>query len=173
MDFNILEIRDYYDSEIINYDYDKLTKRGVSEENARFLIDVGVPAEYYDFVFYEVEAFHVKGIEDEEYIQIGHFASYGMRDSYGLYLKQGSDTLFTTSPLDKSEVYILNKNLRTFFLFRLIRNELAAKMRLEGVYTSDKYASKLRDYFENVDPISMKNVEGYWSHFLEDYETGL
>ncbi|MGG4127153.1 hypothetical protein ABEW19_02680 [Paenibacillus illinoisensis] len=72
---------------------------------------------------------------------------------YGLFLKQGSDTLFTTSPLDKSEVYILNKNLKTFFLFHLIRNELAAKMRLEGVYTSDKYASKLRDYFENVDPI--------------------
>ncbi|KLU57917.1 hypothetical protein EL84_05470 [Paenibacillus sp. VT-400] len=173
MDFDIVEIKDYYDTEIIHYDFTNLKDLGISEENAHFLIDIGVPEQYDDFSFYESEAFQVKVIEGEEYIQIGHFVSYGMRDSYGLYLKQGSDMFFTTSSLDKSNVYMLNKNLGTFFLFHLIRSELATKMRMEGTYTSDEYARALRGYFEKIDPIAMKNVEGYWSHMLEDYETGL
>ncbi|MEK4075991.1 SUKH-4 family immunity protein [Paenibacillus sp. FSL M7-0656] len=173
MDFDIVEIKDYYDTEIINYDYTKLKAWGVTEENAHFLIDIGVPEQYDDFSFYESEAFQVKVVEGEEYIQIGHFASYGMRDSYGLYLKQGSDMFFATSSLDKSNVYMLNKNLGTFFLFHLIRSELATKMRLESTYTADEYARALRGYLEKIDPIAMKNVEGYWSHLLEDYETGL
>ncbi|PWW37931.1 MULTISPECIES: SUKH-4 family immunity protein [Paenibacillus] len=173
MDFDIVEIKDYYDTEIINYDFTNLKDWGISEENAHFLIDIGVPEQYDDFSFYESGAFQVKVIEGEEYIQIGQFASYGMRDSYGLYLKQGSDMFFTTSSLDKSNVYMLNKNLGTFFLFHLIRSELATKMRLEGTYTPDEYARALRVYFEKIDPIAMKNDEGYWSHMLEDYETGL
>ncbi|WP_340015068.1 SUKH-4 family immunity protein [Paenibacillus sp. FSL K6-1318] len=173
MNFDIVEIKDYYDTEIIHYDFTNLKDRGISEENAHFLIDIGVPEQYDDFFFYTSEAFQLKFIEEEEYIQIGQFASYGMRDSYGLYLKQGSDMFFTTSSLDKSNVYILNKNLGTFFLFHLIRNELATKMRLEGTYTSDEYARALRGYFEKIDPIAMNNVEAYWSHMLEDYETGL
>lgn len=173
MNFDIVEIKDYYDTEIIHYDFTNLKDLGISEENARFLIDIGVPEQYDDFFFYTSEAFQLKAIEGEEYIQIGHFASYGMRDSYGLYLKQGSDMFFTTSSLDKSNVYMLNKNLGTFFLFHLIRSELANKMRLEGTYTSDEYARALRGYFEKIDPIAMKNVENYWSHLLEDYETRL
>lgn len=117
MNFDIVEIKDYYDTEIINYDFTNLKDWGISEENALFLIDIGVPEQYDDFSFYESEAFQVKVIEGEEYIQIGHFASYGMRDSYGLYLKQGSDMFFATSSLDKSNVYMLNKNLGTFFCF--------------------------------------------------------
>ncbi|WP_336763238.1 hypothetical protein [Paenibacillus sp. USHLN196] len=58
-------------------------------------------------------------------------------------------------------------------MFHLIRSELATKMRLEGTYTSDEYARALRGYFEKIDPIAMKNVEGYWSHLLEDDDTGL
>ena len=82
MDFDIGEIKDYYESEIINHDYTKLKAWGVTEENAHFLIDIGVPEQYDDFSFYESEAFQVKVIEGEEYVQIGHFAIYGMRDSY-------------------------------------------------------------------------------------------
>ncbi|WP_336763240.1 hypothetical protein [Paenibacillus sp. USHLN196] len=78
MDFDIVEIKDYYESEIINYDYTILKDWGISEENAHFLIDIGVPEQYDDFSFYESEAFQVKVIEGEEYIQIGHFASYGI-----------------------------------------------------------------------------------------------
>jgi hypothetical protein len=35
------------------------------------------------------------------------------------------------------------------------------------------YASELRRYFEQIDPIALQNAEGYCSHLLEDYETGL
>lgn len=173
MNFDILEIKDYYDSEIIDYDQVKLINWGISEENTNFFMKIGVPEQYDDFVFYKVESFRLKVFADEEYIQIGHFASYGMREPYGLYLKRDSDMLFITSTLDNSKLYILNKNLETFFLFHLIRSEIATALRIEGAYTSDRYASELRGYFEQIDPIAMKNVEGYWSHLLEDYETGL
>ncbi|MNW05201.1 hypothetical protein D3C71_2014120 [compost metagenome] len=96
-----------------------------------------------------------------------------MRDAYGLYFKPESDILYMNSSLAKSAVYALNKNIETFFLFHFIRSELSTKMRSEGTYTKAHYASELRRYFEQIDPVAMQNVEGYWSHLLEDYETGL
>lgn len=95
--------------------------------------------------------------------------SYG----YGLYLKEGSDELFTSSSFHQPLIYMLNKNLKTFFLFHLIRHEVSGRMRKEGVYTSYMYANELRKLYEQIDPIAMKDVEGYWSHLIEDYETGL
>jgi len=47
------------------------------------------------------------------------------------------------------------------------------RMKQQGEYASDKYARELRKWFEDIDPEAMKDVEGYWSHLLEDYETGL
>lgn len=173
MNFNILEIIEHYDTDVLEYDYAKLSLRGISEENVQFLTRIGVPEHYDDFFFYELDQFHDKEIAGERYIQIGHFTSYGMRDACGLYLKPESDILYMNSSLDKSAVYALNKNIETFFLFHLIRSELSTKMRSEGTYTQAHYASELRSYFEQIDPVAMQNVEGYWSHLLEDYKTGL
>lgn len=47
------------------------------------------------------------------------------------------------------------------------------KMKQEGEYSSQKYARELRNLYEQLDPVAMKDVEGYWSHLIEDYETGL
>lgn len=47
------------------------------------------------------------------------------------------------------------------------------KMIQNGEYTSYNYAIKLRKVYEQIDPVAMKDVEGYWSHLIEDYETGL
>ncbi|MCP1136957.1 SUKH-4 family immunity protein [Paenibacillus polysaccharolyticus] len=173
MNFNILEIKEYYDTDVLEYDYAELSLRGISKKNAQFLTQIGVPEQYEDFFFYKLDQFHDKDLTGEQYIQIGHFASYGMRDAYGLYLKSESDILYMNSSLDKSAVYALNKNIETFFLFHLIRSELSAKMRSEGTYNQAHYASELRSYFEQIDPVAMQNVEGYWSHLLEDYEAGL
>ncbi len=44
------------------------------------------------------------------------------------------------------------------------------RMKQQGEYTSYKYASELRKVYEEIDPEEMKDVEGYWSHLIEDYE---
>ncbi|MGK5509293.1 hypothetical protein [Brevibacillus formosus] len=169
MDFDIREIRDYYDSELQDYDYNDLVSFGISLENADFMIGIGVPEEFDDFVFYRLNDFQKLLIDDVQFIKIGHYTSYG----YGLYLKEGSDELFTSSSFHQPLIYMLNKNLKTFFLFHLIRHEVSVRMRKEGVYTSYMYAIELRKLYEQIDPIAMKDVEGYWSHLIEDYETGL
>lgn len=169
MDFDIREIREYYDSEIRSYDFNKLVNFGVSNDNADFMVGIGIPAELGEFEFYRFNEFCKIGIEEVQFIKIGHHASY----KYGLYLKEGSEELYTSSSLHSPLMYILNQNLKTFFLFHLIRQELSVKMKKEGIYTSYDYAIELRKMYEQVDPIAMKEVEGYWSHLIEDYETGL
>ncbi len=47
------------------------------------------------------------------------------------------------------------------------------RMKRQGEYTSYNYASELRKVYEQIDPEAMKDAEGYWSHLVEDYETGL
>ncbi|WP_429845155.1 hypothetical protein [Brevibacillus sp. FIR094] len=181
MDFDIREFRDYYDPELqaydyhelvtlgISYDYHELVTLGISYDNAEFMVSIGVPEEFDVFVFYKIDQFQKLLMEDVSYIQIGHFSFC----KYGLYVKEGSDEFFTTSSLHEPHLYMLNKNLRTFFLFHLIKNEVAMKMRQQGEYTSYKYACELRRLFEQIDPVPMKDVESYWSHLIEDYETGL
>ncbi|WP_438498470.1 hypothetical protein [Paenibacillus sp. IHBB 3054] len=44
------------------------------------------------------------------------------------------------------------KGVRTFILFHF-------------------YAIKLRRVYEQIDPVAMKEAEGYWSNLIEDYET--
>ncbi|MBW5470855.1 hypothetical protein GPJ61_23860 [Brevibacillus formosus] len=173
MDFDIREIRDYYDSELRDYDYDELVRIGISHDNADFMVSIGVPEEYDDFVFYGKDTIQKTLIEGIKFIKIGHYACHGILNPNGLYLKEGSDGLFTTSSLHDPPIYLLNKNLRTFFLFHLIKNELAMKMRQEDEYSTQKYARELRRLYDQIDPIPMKDVEGYWSHLIEDYETGL
>ncbi|MFP4978681.1 hypothetical protein ACE6ED_24965 [Paenibacillus sp. CN-4] len=167
--FDIHEIRDYYDSDLHNYDFNGLVSIGVSLENADFMTDIGVPEAYNEFVFYGLNDFQTMLIEDVPFIKIGHYTSYG----YGLYFKVGCDELFTSSPYHLPLIYMLNKDLKTFFLFHLIRHEISARMRKEGVYTSYLYAVELRRLYTEIDPIAMGDVEGYWSHLIEDYETGL
>lgn len=169
MDFDIQEIREYYDSEIRNFDYNKLVNIGISTKNADFMIGIGVPEEFGDFQFYEFNKFKKIVIGEARFIKIGHNTSNG----YGLYLKEGSDELFTSSSFHHPLIYMLNQNLRTFFLFHLIRQEISAKMKKEGIYTSHNYAIELQKVYEQIDPVAMKEVEGYWSHWIEDYETGL
>lgn len=169
MDFDIREIREYYDSKLHHYNYDGLVNLGVSHENATFMIDLGVPEEYVDFVFYDFNNLEIVFIEDIQFIKIG----YQLSNEYGLFLKEGNDEVFTSSSLHQPSMYILNRNLRTFFLFQLVRYEVAAKMRKDGIYTSYNYAIKLRKEYERIDPLAMKDNEGYWSHLIEDYETGL
>ncbi|UIO43741.1 hypothetical protein LOY85_06195 [Brevibacillus brevis] len=173
MDFNIRDIRDYYDSEVQDYDYKELISLGISHDNADFMVSIGVPKEYNDFVFYGTDTLQKTIMEGVQCITIGHYASFGMRNLYGLYLKEGSDGLFTTSSLHEPQLYMLNKNLRTFFVFHFIKNEVAMKMRQQGEYTSNTYACELRSLFEQIDPLPMKDVESFWSHLVEDYETGL
>lgn len=169
MDFDIREIREYYDSEMLDFNFTELVNFGISIENADFMIDIGVPEELGDFEFYEFNDFQKIVIGEIRFIKIGQNASSG----YGLFLKEGSDELFTSSSFHHPLIYMLNQNLRTFFLFYLIRQELSVKMKKEGVYSSYNYASELRKVYEQIDPVAMKEVEGYWSHLIEDYETGL
>lgn len=142
---------------------------GISIENADFMIGIGVPEELGDFEFYGFNDFQKIVIEEVQFIKIGHYASYG----YGLYLKEGSDGMFTSSSFHHPLIYMLNQNLRTFFLFHLIRQKISERMKKNGVYTSYNYAIELRKVYEQIDPVAMKEVEGYWSHLIEDYETGL
>lgn len=169
MDFDIREIREYYDSEPLDYEFNELVNFGVSIENADFMIDIGVPKEFGDFEFYEFTEFRKIVIEEMQFIKVGHYASH----EYGLYLKEGSDELFTSSSLHHPLIYKLNQNLRAFFLFHLIRQEISSEMKKEGVYTSYNYAIELKKVYEQIDPTALKEVEGYWSHLIEDYETGL
>ncbi|MEK4171382.1 hypothetical protein MHI22_07390 [Lysinibacillus sp. FSL L8-0312] len=169
MDFDILELRAYYDSETRNYDFNELVDFGISVTNASFMKDIGVPKEFGDFEFYEFNNFSKTAIREVPFIKVGHCAS----NEYGLYLKEGSDELFTSSSLHHPLIYTLNQNVRTFFLFHLIRQEISMQMKKEGVYTSYNYAIELRKVYEQIDPIAMKEAEGYWSHLIEDYETGL
>ncbi|NQF15979.1 hypothetical protein HPY31_18960 [Brevibacillus sp. HB1.3] len=169
MDFDIREIRKYYGSEIREYDFDKLVNVGITRENADFMIDVGVPEEFADFVFYGFDDFQKLLFEDVQVIKIGHFSFC----EYGLYLKESSNEFFTSSSYHEPQIYMLNKNLRTFFLFHLIRNKVAMKMMQQGEFTSYNYAIELRRLYGQIDPVAMKDVEGYWSHLIEDYETGL
>lgn len=105
----------------------------------------------------------------ESFIQIGHYSF----SQYGLYLKEGSSALYASSSFHEPHVYKLNQDMKSFFLFHLVRNEVAMQMRQEGKYTTYIYADELRKIYEELDPIAMNNVEGYWSHLIEDYETGL
>lgn len=167
MDYEIREIREYYDSEIRDYDFNELVRIGVSRENADFMTDIGVPEEIDGFVFFEFSDFEKLSIDEVQFIKIGYHSSYG------IFLKEGSDELFTSSSIHRPYMYVLNRNIRTFLLFQLIRHEISARMRSEGVYTPNKYAIELRKVFEQFDAVSMRDTEGYWSHLLEDYETGL
>lgn len=169
MDFDIREIREYYDSELRDYDYDDLIRLGISHDNADFMVSIGVPEEYDDIVFYGKDTIHKTLIEGITYIKIGHFGYI----PHGLYVKEGCDGFFSTSSLHAPPIYLLNKNLRTFFLFHLIKNELHMKMEQEGEYSTQKYARELRRLYEQIDPISMQDVEGYWSILVEEYETGI
>jgi hypothetical protein len=93
MDFDNREIREYYDSEVRDYNFNGLVNFGISIENADFMIGIGVPEELGDFEFYGFNDFQKIVIEEVQFIKIGHYASYG----YGLYLKEGSDRMFTSS----------------------------------------------------------------------------
>lgn len=169
MDLDIRKIREFYDSDVRDYNLTDLLNIGISHDNADFMIGIGVPEEYNDFVFYESNGFQKLLVGDEQIIKIGHYSFL----QYGLYVKEGRDELFTSSSYHKPQIYILNKNLRTFFLFHLIKNEVAKKMIQEGEYSSYNFAIKLSKLYEQIDPVAMKDVEGYWSHLIEDYETGL
>ena len=57
MNFDIREIRKYYDSETRDYDFNELVNYGISVENADFMIDIGVPEELGVFEFYEFKKF--------------------------------------------------------------------------------------------------------------------
>lgn len=173
MEFDIYEIRAYYDSELRAYDYNELVKLGISADDADFMTSIGVPEKYDDFVFYGMERFEKIVIEGVPYIKIGHYSCYGMLDPDAFYLQEGSEGLFIHSSHHNPPIYKLNKQLRTFFWFELIKNELAIKMKQAGDYNDQKYARELRKSFQQMDPETMKDLEGYWSHFIEDYETGL
>ncbi|WP_260985279.1 SUKH-4 family immunity protein [Paenibacillus xylanexedens] len=169
MDFDIRQIRDYYDTQLHEYDYKQLLSLGVSRHNAEFMIEIGIPAQFDIFVFYDLVHFQKCTIDGESFIQIGHYSF----SQYGLYLKEGSNELYASSFFHEPHVYKLNQDMKTFFLFHLVRNEVAMQMRQEGQYTTYNYADELREMFKELDPIAMNDVEGYWSHLIEDYETGL
>lgn len=169
MHLDIRDIRGYYDIENSrDYDYDDLVHLGISPDNADVMTRISVPGQLGDFIFYEKDRFQKTPIEGVVYIQIGHYG-YG---EYGLYVKESGDEVCAGSVFHQPSIYTLNKNLRTFFLFHLIRNELLMTKR-QGQYTSYKYAGELRKMYEQIDPVAMRDVEGYWSHLVEDYETGL
>ncbi|MBG9694380.1 hypothetical protein ACNA06_05080 [Lysinibacillus sp. RSDA_15] len=169
MDYDIREIQEYYDCETRNYDLNELIDIGVSTENADFMIEIGIPKRLGEFEFYGFNNFKKMVINEVRFIKVGHW----MSNEYGLYFKEGSDELFTSSSLHYPQIYTLNMNLKTFFLFHLIKQEITMEMKKEGVYTSYNYAIWLRKVYEQIDPIAMREVEGYWSHLIEDYETGL
>lgn len=74
-----------------------------------------------------------------------------MRNSCGLYFKESSSELFTTSPLHEPHLYMINKDLKTFFCSILIKNELAMKMKQQNEYSTQKYTHELQKMFDQID----------------------
>lgn len=169
MIFNINEIIKYYGEDIWQYKRIELLDLGISRENANFISINGLPKVFSDFNFFELEKFQKTPFENTNIIKIGQL-SFGV---YGLFLKENEDELFTSSYYHESNIYILNKNVETFFLFHLIKNKIAKNRIERNEFNSSEYALELKRVFNENDCVAMEDQEGYWSHLVEDYETEL
>jgi len=173
MKFDLEEIAAYYDSAPSKYDYYELLEFGISLRNADFIVSIGLPQSLDDFVFYELENMQKEIIKGVKLIRIGHHATYGFLNQQPLYLLEGEDEMFFASCNHPLSIYQLNKDLKTFFLFHLMRYELYSAMKKAEKYNTHTYAYELRQLFIQYDANTMEDTEGYWSHLIEDYETGL
>ncbi|ANF97576.1 hypothetical protein [Paenibacillus bovis] len=169
MNFDIKEISNYYGEDKWQYKLNDLLNIGISNENANFISEKGLPKVFSDFTFYKFDNFEKISLKDAHIIKIGEFSF----SKSGLFLKQDEDELFSTSSYHGSNIYILNKNLETFFLFHLIKDKIAQNMIKKNKFDSYKYAIELKNKYNENDYMAMEDQEGYWSHLVEDYETGL
>ncbi|MCA1294985.1 hypothetical protein LBW89_18390 [Paenibacillus sp. alder61] len=169
MDFDIKEIIKYYGEDVWQYKLNDLLNVGISRENANFISSSGLPKVFSDFIFFEFEKFEKITFKNTNIIKIGQF-SFG---EHGLFLKENEDELFASSSYHEPEIYIMNKNIETFFLFHLIKNKIAINMIERNKFNSFDYALELKKVYNENDYVAMEDQEGYWSHLVEDYETGL
>ncbi|AWB43155.1 hypothetical protein DCC85_02180 [Paenibacillus sp. CAA11] len=165
MEYNIEGIRKYYDDFRI-YPYDKLIEQGFVESDALFMSEIGIPHNFLGFTFFALEEFKSCIFSDEKYIQIGIFRPHDYTDNK-IYVRFGSGKVVKES---ENGIALLNRDLKTFFLFHLIFFQEAKKYNLKNVEDCNTYGTEVRKKFEKIDPEAMENSEGYWSTKVEEYE---
>ncbi|URJ44311.1 SUKH-4 family immunity protein [Paenibacillus polymyxa] len=165
MEYNVENIKKYYNDFRI-YDYDGLIKRGIIKSDALFMSEIGVPYNFLGFTFFDLEEFKTYVFSDETYIQVGIFRPHDYTNN-GIYVHLGSGKVVKES---ENGIVLLNRDLKTFFLFHLIFFQEAKKYNLKVVEECNTYGSAVRNKFEKIDPEAMENNEGYWSVKVEEYE---
>lgn len=165
MGYNLENIRKYYDDFLI-YHYENLIKQGFTESGAIFMSEIGVPYNFLGFTFFDLGEFKTCVFSDEKYIQVGVFRPHDYTNN-GVYVHLGSGKVVKES---EHGISLLNRDLKTFFLFHLIFFQEARKYNLKEVEQCNTYGAEVRKKFEKIDPESMENSEGYWSTKVEEYE---
>lgn len=165
MEYKVENIRKYYDDFRI-YPYDDLIKQGFTERDALFMSEIGVPFKFLGFAFFGLEEFKICLFSGEEYIQVGIFRPHSYTNN-GIYVHLGSGKVVKES---EHGIVLLNRDLKTFFLFHLIFFQDAKKYNLKNIEECNTYGAEVRKKFENMDPEAMENHEGYWSTKVEEYE---
>jgi len=165
MEYNIENVKKYYDDFRL-YNYDNLIKQGFIESDALFMSQIGVPYNFLGFTFFELEEFKTCIFSDEKYIQVGIFRPHDYT-SDRIYVHLGSGKVVKES---ENDIVLLNRDLKTFFLFHLIFFQEAKKYNLKEVEECNTYGEEVRNKFEKIDPEAMENSEGYWSTKVEEYE---
>lgn len=165
MEYRMEDIRKYY-NEFRVYNYDDLIRQGFTESNARFMSEIGVPYNFLGFIFFDTEGFNTHVISDEKYIQIGVFKPHEYTIN-GIYVHLASGKVLKES---EDGIVLLNRDLKTFFLFHLIFYQEAKKYNLKQIEECNTYGAEVRSKFEKIDSEAMENSEGYWSTKVEEYE---
>lgn len=165
MEFKVENIKKYYDDFWV-YNYDDLIKQGFTESDALFMSEMGVPHIFQGFIFYDISKFKTCVLFNEKYIQVGIFMPHDYT-SNSIYVHLGNGKVIKEA---ESDIILLNRDLKTFFLFHLIFFQLAKKYNLKNIEECNTYGEELRAIFEEIDPEAMKNSEGYWSTKVEEYE---
>ncbi|MGO4527476.1 SUKH-4 family immunity protein [Paenibacillus sp. 2TAF8] len=165
MEYNIEKIKKYYDDFRL-YNYDILIKQGFKDSDAIFMSQIGVPNRFLCFTFFELEEFKTCIISNEIYIQVGIFEPHDYTCD-GIYVHLHSGKVVKESDKD---IVLLNRDLKTFFLFHLILFQEAKNYNLKEVEECNKYGEEVRKKLEKIDPEAMQNSEGYWFTKVEEYE---
>jgi len=111
MSFDDEVIISYHGEEVWKYKLNDLYNIGISLENANFISTNGLPKYFSDFTFFNFENFEKILYKSSYIIKIGEFSF----SKNGLFLKEDEDEIFATSAYHGTNIYILNKNVETFF----------------------------------------------------------
>lgn len=158
---SLLQSGDYW-----QYNYPALMRQGFTEENAILMSKHGIPHHFLGFEFYDIGDFKTHEVSNETYIQIGIFKPHPYT-SQAIYIYSGNGRVIKEA---EHHLALLNRDLRTFFLFQVIFIQVAKQYNLKSVEECNAYGTEVRAIFEEIDPEAMQNSEGYWSTKVEEYE---